>query len=193
VLNEACRQLRSWLDAGLPPLRVAVNLSARQLRNTELIHTVAQALRETGVPPQLLELEITESAVMDNPEEAIKILQALKRMGVTLAIDDFGTGYSSLAYLKLFPIDHLKIDRSFVRDIERDPNDAAIAFSTIALAHSLGLKVVAEGVETREQLAMLQQNGCDEVQGYFFSRPLAAAAIPDFFAGLRQDKVFRLH
>ncbi|MDQ5881749.1 MAG: hypothetical protein QG616_1580 [Pseudomonadota bacterium] len=193
VLNEACRQLRLWLDQGLQPLRLAVNLSARQLRNEELVQTVAEALAASGIPPQLLELEITESAVMDNPEEAIKILQALKRMGVTLAIDDFGTGYSSLAYLKLFPIDHLKIDRSFVRDIERDPDDAAIAISTIALAHSLGLKVVAEGVETQAQLQLLQRNGCDEVQGYFFSRPLAAEAALAFLRRTREEQVRRLH
>lgn len=174
VLLEACRQLSRWLDDGLPQIRMAVNLSARQLTNMELTHTVAEALGSTGIPPHLLELEITESAVMDKPEEAIKVLHALKRMGVTLAIDDFGTGHSSLAYLKLFPIDHLKIDRSFVCDIERDPNDAAIAVSTIALAHSLGLKVIAEGVETREQLELLRDKGCDEVQGFYFSRPLPA-------------------
>lgn len=193
VLNEGCRQLRSWLDQGLQPLRLAINLSARQLRNEELVHTVAEALAASGIPPRLLELEITESAVMENPAEAIKILQALKRMGVTLAIDDFGTGYSSLAYLKLFPIDHLKIDRSFVRDIERDPDDAAIAISTIALAHSLGLKVVAEGVETQAQLHLLQRNGCDEVQGYYFSRPLPAEAALAFLRRSPEEAVRHLH
>ncbi len=193
VLGEACRQLRRWLDAGIPPLRVAVNLSARQLRNADLVSTVREALAETGIPPQLLELEITESAVMDKPDEAIKVLQALKQMGVTLAIDDFGTGYSSLAYLKLFPIDHLKIDRSFVRDIERDPDDAAIAVSTIALAHSLGLRVVAEGVETRAQLEMLQRHRCDEVQGYYFSPPVAAEAATELLHAAPADPAHRLH
>ena len=193
VLQEACRQLGKWLKLGVPPLRMSVNISARQLRNADLVQTVAEALSEAGVPPPLLELEITESAVMENPEEAIKVLQALKRMGVTLAIDDFGTGYSSLAYLKLFPIDQLKIDRSFVRDIERDPDDAAIAISTIALAHSLGLKVVAEGVETRAQLEMLQQNGCDEVQGYLFSRPLPANEALAYLRRTREEQVRRLH
>ncbi|MBI2308983.1 MAG: EAL domain-containing protein [Rhodocyclales bacterium] len=193
VLGEACRQLRRWLDAGLPRLRMAVNLSARQLRNADLILTVREVLAETGIPPQLLELEITESAVMDKPEEAIKVLQALKHMGVTLAIDDFGTGYSSLAYLKLFPIDHLKIDRSFVRDIERDPDDAAIAVSTIALAHSLGVRVVAEGVETLAQLQMLRRHGCDEVQGFFFSRPLPAEAATKFLQRTQEDRARRLH
>ncbi len=193
VLREACRQMKAWISAGLPPIRVAVNLSARQLRNTDLIGTVASALGETRLPPHLLELELTEGAVMDKPEEAIKVLVALKKMGVTLAIDDFGTGYSSLAYLKLFPIDHLKIDRSFVRDIERDPDDAAIAVSTIALAHSLGLKVVAEGVETQAQLAMLREHGCDEVQGFFFSRPLPPDSTMAFLRRAQDERVRRLH
>ncbi len=193
VLREACRQLRSWLDIGLPPLRMALNLSARQLGNADLIHTVREALAEYHIPPQLLELEITESAVMDKPEEAIKVLQALKRMGVTLAIDDFGTGYSSLAYLKLFPIDHLKIDRSFVRDIERDPDDAAIAVSTIALAHSLGVRVVAEGVETQAQFDMLREHGCDEVQGFFFSEPLPAEAATQFLRRSLEGQTRHLH
>lgn len=176
VLINACRTLKHWIDAGLKPLRIAVNVSARQLRRRDFCETVAGALVDSGLPAELLELEITESSVMENPEEAIQILERLGRMGVTLAIDDFGTGYSSLAYLKLFPIDHLKIDRSFVRDIEHDLNDRAIAFGTIALAHSLGLNVIAEGVETEDQLELLRANGCDEVQGYFFSKPLNSAA-----------------
>ena len=180
VLNEACREMKSWIDAGLPPLRVAVNLSARQLRRRDFCETVAGALAHSGLPPELLELEITESAVMENPQEAIRILSALHRMGVSLAIDDFGTGYSSLAYLKLFPIDHLKIDRSFVRDIETDLNDRSIAMGTIALAHSLGLNVIAEGVETEDQLEILRTNGCNEIQGYLLSRPLNSATAFSF-------------
>ncbi len=176
VLLNACREMKRWIDAGLPPLRIAVNVSARQLRRRDFCETVAGALAESGLPPELLELEITESSVMENPQEAIVILESLGRMGVTLAIDDFGTGYSSLAYLKLFPIDHLKIDRSFVADIEHDLNDRAIAFGTIALAHSLGLKVIAEGVETEDQFDLLRSNACDEVQGYLFSKPLNSAA-----------------
>ena len=176
VLLNACREMKHWIDAGLKPLRMAVNVSARQLRSHDFCEIVAGALAESDLMPELLELEITESSVMENPEEATLILQRLGRMGVTLAIDDFGTGYSSLAYLKLFPIDHLKIDRSFVADIETDLNDRAIAFGTIALAHSLGLNVIAEGVETEDQLELLRSNGCDEVQGYFFSKPLYSAA-----------------
>jgi diguanylate cyclase (GGDEF)-like protein/PAS domain S-box-containing protein len=176
VMHTACREMRHWIDSGLKPLRVAVNVSARQLRRRDFCETVAGALAESGLPAELLELEITESSVMENPQEAIEILERLGRMGVSLAIDDFGTGYSSLAYLKLFPIDHLKIDRSFVRDIEHDLNDRAIAFGTIALAHSLGLNVIAEGVETADQLELLRSNGCDEVQGYLFSKPLNSGA-----------------
>ena len=176
VLSNACREMKRWIDAGLPPLRVAVNVSARQLRRRDFCDTVATILADTGLPPNLLELELTESSVMENPEEAIELLQKIGAMGVSLAIDDFGTGYSSLAYLKLFPIDHLKIDRSFVRDIEFDLNDRAIAFGTIALAHSLGLNVIAEGVETADQFELLRGNGCDEVQGYLFSKPLTGAA-----------------
>lgn len=176
VLLEACKTLQHWLECGLPPMRMAVNVSARQLRRRDFCETVAGILACTGVSPECLELEITESAVMEDPEEATDILQRLGRMGVSLAVDDFGTGYSSLAYLKRFPIDYLKIDRSFVRDIETDLNDRAIAFGTIALAHSLGLKVIAEGVETEDQLELLRANGCDEVQGYLFSKPLTPAA-----------------
>jgi diguanylate cyclase (GGDEF)-like protein/PAS domain S-box-containing protein len=176
VLRTACHEMKNWIDKGLKPMRVAVNVSARQLRRRDFCEAVAGILAESGLPAELLELEITESAVMENPEEAIEILQRIGRMGVTLAIDDFGTGYSSLAYLKLFPIDHLKIDRSFVADIEFDLNDRAIAFGTIALAHSLGLNVIAEGVETEDQLELLRTNGCDEVQGYLFSKPLSSAA-----------------
>lgn len=185
VMHTACREMKHWIDNGLRPLRVAVNVSARQLRRRDFCETVAGALAESGLPAELLELEITESSVMENPKEAILILERLGRMGVSLAIDDFGTGYSSLAYLKLFPIDHLKIDRSFVRDIEHDLNDRAIAFGTIALAHSLGLNVIAEGVETADQLDLLCSNGCDEVQGYLFSKPLTGGAAFAFLHAAR--------
>ena len=173
VLRTACHELKRWLDAGLPSIKVAVNVSACQLRRRDFLETVAAVLVETELPAELLELEVTESVAMENPEESISLLQSLRRMGVTIAIDDFGTGYSSLAYLKRLPIDNLKIDRSFVADIEHDLNDRAIAFGTIALAHSLGLSVIAEGVETEDQFDLLAGNGCDEIQGYLFSPPLA--------------------
>ncbi|PKO55769.1 MAG: GGDEF domain-containing protein, partial [Betaproteobacteria bacterium HGW-Betaproteobacteria-19] len=148
VLDTACRQARQWQSAGLPPLRMSVNLSAMQLRTGQLAERVAEALTSSGLRPELLELEITESSIMEKPQEAAELLGQLKTLGIKIAIDDFGTGYSSLSYLKLFPIDHLKIDRSFVSDIETDANDAAIVAAAVSLAHNLGLSVIAEGVET---------------------------------------------
>ncbi|RJF99239.1 EAL domain-containing protein [Noviherbaspirillum saxi] len=172
VLRTACRQSMAWQRAGMGPLRIAVNLSARQFYQQDLVATIRDILAETGLEPQLLELELTESMMMNDVEVAVDILRNLKAIGVQLSIDDFGTGYSSLSYLKRFPIDLLKIDQSFVRDITLDPDDAAIVLSIISLAHSLRLQVIAEGVETEAQLAYLQRHGCDYMQGYYFSRPL---------------------
>ena len=180
VLATVCRQIRSWLDAGLRPPHIAVNLSARQLRQPSLLGHVSAVLAATGVPAELLEIEITESMAMENPHKAALLLQEFKGMGIALAMDDFGTGYSSLAYLKRLPLDYLKIDRSFVADITVDANDLAIAKGTIALAHSLGLKVIAEGVETEGQLDLLRSHGCDEVQGYLYARPLPPAELETF-------------
>lgn len=174
ILRTACAQNRKWQDAGLPPITVAVNLSARQFNEKDLVRMVARILGETQLEPRYLELEITESVVMDNPAEVIITLNALRDMGVQLSIDDFGTGYSSLNYLKRFPVNRLKIDQSFVRDITTDADDAAIARAVITLGHSLNLKVIAEGVETREQLTFLRLSACDEKQGYYFSKPLPA-------------------
>lgn len=174
VLRTACAQNRAWQEMGLPPIRVSVNISARQFRQIELVRTVTRILEETGLDPAWLELEITESSIMYDIEAVIRILQELNAMGVRLAIDDFGTGYSSLSYLKRLPVSTLKIDQSFVRDITTDHNDAAIATSVIALARSMGLEVIAEGVEAPEQMAFLQERGCYRGQGYYFSRPLAA-------------------
>ena len=174
VLKEACAQTKAWRDAGLPPLVVAVNLSPRQFRQQDIAAVVEQCLRETGLDPRCLELEITESMVMQDSERVTSVLNQLKRMGVSLAMDDFGTGYSSLGYLKRFPFDKLKIDKSFVRDITSEPNNAAIAKTVIAMAHSLHMKVIAEGVETQGQLNYLRLHDCDEMQGYFFSRPVPA-------------------
>jgi len=180
VLKTACRQLAAWLSEGLPPFRMAVNLSARQFKQSNLPTMLTEILAETGIDPHMLELEITESSAMDNPETAILHLRRLREMGVKLAIDDFGTGYSSLSYLKLFPVNRLKIDRSFVKDIASGSDDAEIAAATIALAHTLGKEVVAEGVETNAQLKFLRYQQCDIVQGYFFSHPLSAEAIVDY-------------
>lgn len=174
VLQTACIQNRIWQEAGFPPLRMAVNLSAHHFRQRNLIETVAKILEETNLDPKQLDLELTESTIMENAEKAITTLHELKTMGIRLSVDDFGTGYSSLSYLKRFPIDILKIDQSFIRDITTDPNNAAIASLIIAMAHSLKLKVIAEGVETNEQLAFLNSEGCDEIQGYLFSQPLSA-------------------
>ncbi len=184
VLRTACARNKAWQDAGFAPLRVAVNLSARQFRLPNLVAMVRSALGDSGLAAQFLELEITESIAMDHIEETIAKLDELKAMGVSIAMDDFGTGYSSLGYLKRFPIDRLKIDRSFVRDITTDPDDATIAVSIISLAHAMRLGVVAEGVETEAQLAFLRQHGCDEIQGYYFSPPLAQE---EFAALLRAD------
>jgi diguanylate cyclase (GGDEF)-like protein/PAS domain S-box-containing protein len=172
VLGTACEQVRRWQGQGFAELRLGVNLSGRQFQEADLVHGIAQALEKTGLDPRDLELELTESSIMRDPEQAVAKLHALSRLGIRLSIDDFGTGYSSLAHLKRFPIKALKIDQSFIRDITTEPNDAAIAQAIIALAESLRLKVVAEGVETREQLDLLRRFRCDEMQGYLFSKPL---------------------
>ena len=186
VLEEACRQNRTWQMAGLPPIRVAVNLSARQFADDTLGQAIEQALQNSGLAAEYLELEITESMIMQHAERASLMLQHFRMLGAHVSIDDFGTGYSSLSYLKRFPIDALKIDRSFIRDVPRDQDDAAIAQAIIAMAHSLKLQVVAEGVEDEDQLAFLQMKGCDQVQGYIFGKPLPAE---DFFLLLKRDSV----
>jgi diguanylate cyclase (GGDEF)-like protein len=172
VFRMACAQNQTWQKAGFSPLRVAVNLSARRFKQKGLIKDIVRILKETGLDPDYLELELTESHLMENVEATLSTLHELKAMGIHLSIDDFGTGYSSLSYLKRFPIDKLKIDRSFVLDISDNPDDAAIAVAIIAMAHSLKLKVTAEGVETKEQLEFLRAYQCDEMQGYYFSRPV---------------------
>jgi diguanylate cyclase (GGDEF)-like protein len=177
VLRTACAQNQVWQADGLPPLKMAVNLSARQFKQQNLVGMVAQVLKETRLDATYLELELTESLVMENVQQVIAILQQLHDMGITLSVDDFGTGYSSLNYLKRFPIDALKIDQSFVRDLVFDSDDAQITRAIISLADSLHLSVIAEGVETQEQFDYLQANGCDEIQGYYFSPPLPADAL----------------
>jgi diguanylate cyclase (GGDEF)-like protein/PAS domain S-box-containing protein len=174
VLEEVCRQNQAWLQDGLACVPISVNLSAIQFRNKSLVESLKILLDESGLPPELLELELTESFIMQGSETVIGILQKLKGLGLNLSIDDFGTGYSSLSYLKRFPIDTLKIDQSFVRDIAHDDNDAAIIKAIISMAHSLKIRVIAEGVETQEQLAFLEAHQCDEIQGYYFSQPVPA-------------------
>jgi len=182
VLETACRQAVAWQEAGLDIPSVSVNLSARQLQSETLVDDVAAVLANTGLKPACLDLEITESMLMQDAESAVRMLAGLKSLGLTISLDDFGTGYSSLAYLKRFPIDAVKVDRSFVQDITADPDDASITRAVITMAHHLKLQVVAEGVETAEQLALLISHQCDIVQGYFFSRPLAVPAMTELLA-----------
>ncbi|KQX60830.1 hypothetical protein ASD40_31165 [Paenibacillus sp. Root444D2] len=179
VLYEACHQNKIWQNAGYPPLRIAVNISSRQFQQNNLVEIVSKTLKETELDPQYLELELTESIIQDS-KYAITTMQKLKAMGIHLSIDDFGTGYSSLSYLKLFPIDSLKIDRSFTSNIFEDSKDAALVHTIIDMAHNLDLKVIAEGVETQEQLHFLRQRQCNEAQGYFFSRPVSGEELSIF-------------
>jgi len=183
VLRETCRQGRQWMEAGLPPLTLAVNLSAYQFLQGDIDDTVTQVLRDTGFPASRLELELTESALMQRETEAIQILNRLRAIGVQLAIDDFGTGYSSLAYLKLFPLDILKIDKRFIDDVPIHRDDMEIVNAIVAMAHSLHLKVLAEGVENADQLGYLKIQGCDLFQGYLTSQPVPAAEFEKLLAG----------
>jgi diguanylate cyclase (GGDEF)-like protein/PAS domain S-box-containing protein len=183
VLHTACLQNKAWQDAGFAPMVIAVNLSTSHLENRKLTKVVAKALQDSGLEPQCLELEITESKIMKNPVISIIVLNELKAMGVRIAIDDFGTGHSSLNYLRQIPLDYVKIDRSFVMNITTSPHDTAIIKSIITLAHSLDLKVIAEGVETEQQLEFLREHECDEVQGYLFSKPVTA----DIFTQLLKE------
>nr|WP_314540757.1 EAL domain-containing protein [uncultured Massilia sp.] len=190
VVRTACRQTRAWAAAGLGTLTVSVNVSARQFEELRLVERVAGALHDSGLPPSALELEVTESLLMRDLHQAVERMRELKEMGVSLSIDDFGTGYSSLSALKSFPISTLKIDKSFVRDLAHDADDQAIALAVISLAHRLGLRVIAEGVETEEQRDFLREHGCDEMQGYLFSPPVPAERIAEMLrAQQRRDSV----
>ena len=184
VIREACQQGQRWRDADLPEITLAVNISPRQFHLTDVAGCAAQALADSGFPPRCLEFELTETALAERPEEARQVLLRLQQFGLRTAVDDFGTGYSSLSYLKRYPIDVLKIDQGFIRDIPHNADDMAISAAIIAMGHSLGLQVLAEGVETAEQLAFLRERGCDAYQGYLYSRPLPA---PEFTALLRQQ------
>jgi diguanylate cyclase (GGDEF)-like protein/PAS domain S-box-containing protein len=182
VLQAACSQNKAWQDAGLAPIVVSVNVSPRQFRQANLVQTVAEALQATGLEARYLELELTESTVMHDGPQLIVMLEELKRLGVQISVDDFGIGYSSLSYLKRFPVDRLKVDRSFVNDVMTDKDDATIVHAIIALGHNLGLTVVAEGVETAEQVGFLRRTNCDEAQGYFFSPPIGSLEFRERFA-----------
>jgi EAL domain-containing protein (putative c-di-GMP-specific phosphodiesterase class I) len=182
VARAACVQWITWRDAGLRPPPVAINLSPRQLSDARLIDDIDAILKETGMDSAHLQLEVTESAAMENPGRTFGILDALRQRGLHVYIDDFGTGYSNLSQLKRMPIDALKIDKSFVNDVLTDSDDAEIVNATIRLAHALKLRVVAEGVETFEQVAFLKQNGCDEIQGYVVSKPLTPSKVGELFA-----------
>ena len=177
VLRTACRQNKAWQQAGLPPLTMSVNVSARQFRERDWVGHVATALAESDLDPRWLELELTESLIMQDPRKAVVTMQELRDLGVQIAIDDFGTGYSNLSSLRTFPISRLKIDQSFVRDLPQSLHDSAITGAVISLGHQLGLAVMAEGVETAAQMTFLREKGCDDVQGYFISRPVSAAGI----------------
>ncbi len=181
VLAEACRQNRRWQEQGLPPVPVAVNISALQFRHAQFEHSIASALADSGLSPDWLELELTESMMLHHGDQAVELLDRLKAQGLQLSVDDFGTGYSSLAYLKRLPLDKLKIDQAFVRDIASDPDDAAITATIIQMAHSLGLAVIAEGVETVEQLDFLRHHDCGAAQGFYFARPMPAAEAESFW------------
>jgi diguanylate cyclase (GGDEF)-like protein/PAS domain S-box-containing protein len=177
VLKQACAQNKAWQDAGLEPIVVSVNVSARQFRQDNLVRTIAEVLEETGLEARYLEIELTESMVMHDAAQLVAMLDVIKRLGVQISVDDFGTGYSSLSYLKRFPVDRLKVDRSFVEQLATDDDDATIVRAIITLGHNLGLKVVAEGVEQEEQVNFLRLNHCDEAQGFIFCRPIEAAAL----------------
>jgi len=186
VLRRACRDIRTWLDKGIKVPHVAVNVSPLQFRDPDLIAQVKSAMSESQVDPALIYLEVTEGALMDDVPRSEATLREFKRLGVKLSLDDFGTGYSSLSYLKRFPFDKVKIDQSFVRDVTTNQSDAVIAKVIISMAHGLGLKVIAEGVETEAQCKMLCTHGCDEIQGYLFSKPISIQAIEELFAEGRQ-------
>jgi EAL domain-containing protein (putative c-di-GMP-specific phosphodiesterase class I) len=179
VIDMACRQLREWRQSELGHVGIAVNVSSRQVREERFVSQVADAVREHCIDPRLLEFEITESTFMEHGESANATLRKLKDLGISISIDDFGTGYSNLAYLKRFQVDALKIDIAFIRDVTINADAAAIAIAIINMAHALRLKVIAEGVETQEQLDFLRVYGCDEIQGYFLSRPVPAAELSE--------------
>jgi EAL domain-containing protein (putative c-di-GMP-specific phosphodiesterase class I) len=191
VLRTACSQARKWQDEGLLAVPVAVNVSAVQFRQEDFCELIGRVLWETGLAPQYLEMELTESLLLSNAHVTLSVLQNLRAMGLKLAIDDFGTGYSSLSYLRQFPVSKLKIDRSFIRDVAVNPDDAAITTAIIGMAKSLNLKVIAEGVEDEAQMSFLRARQCDEIQGYYFSKPLVVEKVADKLRGDHPEALVR--
>jgi predicted signal transduction protein with EAL and GGDEF domain len=187
VLRTACAQAAAWAQAGLPPVPMAVNVSARQFADDRLYDDIAAAVADAGLGPGMLEIELTEGMVMQDVERAVRLLSAIQKLGVRVAIDDFGTGYSSLAQLRRFPVDTLKVDRSFVRNIEQDPEGQAITEAIIAMGRTLSLTVIAEGVETQEEAEFLRAHACDEMQGFYFSRPVTGEAFAQLLAAHPQQ------
>jgi EAL domain-containing protein (putative c-di-GMP-specific phosphodiesterase class I) len=185
IVGEACKQACRWVKEGLPTITMAVNISAMEFRDEDFLDGIFRALQQTGLDPRLLELELTESVLMKHAESTQSILKILRASGIQLAVDDLGTGYSSLSYLRKFPIDALKIDQSFIRQITTAPDETTIVTAVISMGRSLKLRVVAEGVETQEELAFLQARKCDEAQGYYFSRPV----VPEQFAKLLEKGI----
>jgi EAL domain-containing protein (putative c-di-GMP-specific phosphodiesterase class I) len=194
VLHTACAQMRAWRDAGIDLPLMSVNISLRQFQQNDIVKTVRRVLADTGLDAGSLELEITETAAMQNAETTVDVLQSLRELGVSIAIDDFGTGYSSLNYLQRFPITAVKIDRAFIRDLATSEGDAAIVSAVVGIARALKLRVIAEGVETEDQLSFLRRRNCDAAQGYLFSRPVSAATLPARLIGhLLDAPAFRMY
>jgi EAL domain-containing protein (putative c-di-GMP-specific phosphodiesterase class I) len=193
VLLTACRQVRAWQEAGFPLFTVAVNFSSEQFRHGNLLRTIPRVLQEAGLETSYLEMELTESSIMVDAVETINLLREFKKMGLNLSVDDFGTGYSSLNYLKRFPLDTLKIDRSFVMDIHKQSDDSAITHAIIAMAHGLQLNVIAEGVETKEQMEFLKKHGCDEIQGYWVCKPMPVDRITRYLEEYKKDRSLHVH
>jgi EAL domain-containing protein (putative c-di-GMP-specific phosphodiesterase class I) len=183
VLRSACTMITNMRNSGLPPVRISVNVSSRQIERQNFAEGVTRMLEETGADPALLEIELTESCLMKHSSANISEIFGLRELGISIAIDDFGTGYSSLSYIKTLPIDHIKIDRSFVFDVTTNPNDQAIVESIITMSHKLGIRNIAEGVETVDQMEYLKSLGCDEIQGFYFHRPLTVAAFEELMRG----------
>jgi diguanylate cyclase (GGDEF)-like protein len=190
IMSQAFTQMKKWGASGLAPEKIAVNLSVRQFKEKNLLETISKLLETSGLNPGLLELEITESIIMHNPEETIATIRSLRSLGISFSIDDFGTGYSSLNYLKYLPVSRLKIAKCFIDGITTDPNDRNITKTIINLAHNLGMKVIAEGVETLDQLEFLRRYECDEIQGYLFYRPLPEETVQQLLAEQREEKTF---